>query len=148
MTVWLFTLRVVENSIHYVFIGCFYIFKICVWIFQYKWIPAWVKAISVKFHCCNLPKIHTEKPNLRVFRQNGGIANSEDPDRTAPLGALFALFAQTDLSKNLGSLRYSDFTLFSLMLYTWIKISILLVAILKIGWVLSRLSVQKNNGHT
>ena len=33
--------------------------------------------------CCNLPKIQTKRPNLRVFCQNGanGIANSEDPLR-------------------------------------------------------------------
>ena len=38
----------------------------------------------------------------------GGIANSVDPDQTAPLGAVWsgsALFAQTYLSENLGSLR-------------------------------------------
>ena len=38
-----------------------------------------------------------------------GIANSVDPDQTAPLGAVrsgCALFAQTYLSENLGSLRY------------------------------------------
>ena len=35
-----------------------------------------------------------------------GIANSVDPDQTAPLGTVW-LFAQTYLSKNLGSLRYS-----------------------------------------
>ena len=37
-----------------------------------------------------------------------GISNSIDPDQTAPLGAVwseFALFAQTYLSENLGSLR-------------------------------------------
>ena len=37
-----------------------------------------------------------------------GIANSVDPDQTAPLGSVWsgsALFAQTYLSKNLGSLR-------------------------------------------
>ena len=36
------------------------------------------------------------------------IANSVDPDQTAPLGAVWlgsTLFAQTGLSKNLGSLR-------------------------------------------
>ena len=44
--------------------------------------------------CCNLPKIKTKRPNLgpnlRVFRQKdaNGIANSEDPDQTAPLGAV------------------------------------------------------------
>ena len=37
-----------------------------------------------------------------------GIANNVDPDQTAPLGAVWswsALFAQTYLSENLGSLR-------------------------------------------
>ena len=37
-----------------------------------------------------------------------GIANSVDPDQTAPLVAVWsgsALFAQTYLSENLGSLR-------------------------------------------
>ena len=35
--------------------------------------------------CCNLPKIQTKRPNLRVFCQKdaNGIANSEDPDQTA-----------------------------------------------------------------
>ena len=38
-----------------------------------------------------------------------GMANSVDPDQTAPLGAVWsgcALFAQVYLSENLGSLRY------------------------------------------
>ena len=61
--------------------------------------------------CCTLPKLQTKRPNLILFCQNGadGIANSEDPDRTAPLGAVrsgSALFAQTFMSQNLGSLRY------------------------------------------
>ena len=37
-----------------------------------------------------------------------GIANSEDPDQTAPQGAVWsgsALFPQTNMSENLGSLR-------------------------------------------
>ena len=57
--------------------------------------------------CCNLPKIQTKKPNLSVFCQNdaNGIANSEDPDQTAPRGSGSALFAQNYLSENLGSLR-------------------------------------------
>ena len=39
---------------------------------------------------CNLPKIQTKKPNLKVFCQKdaNGIENSEDPDQTAPLGAV------------------------------------------------------------
>ena len=37
--------------------------------------------------CCNLPKILTKMPKLRVFYQNdaNGIANSEGSDQTAPL---------------------------------------------------------------
>ena len=38
-----------------------------------------------------------------------GMANSVDPDQTAPLGAVWsgsALFAQAYLSENLGTLRY------------------------------------------
>ena len=56
--------------------------------------------------CCNLPKIQEKRLNLKVFRQKdaNGIANSGDPDQTAPLGS--ALFAQSYLSENLGSLRY------------------------------------------
>ena len=40
--------------------------------------------------CCNPPKIQTKRPNLRVLHQNSenGIANSEDLDQTAPLGAV------------------------------------------------------------
>ena len=41
-----------------------------------------------------------------------GMANSVDPDQTAPLGAVWsgsALFAQAYLSENLGSLRYNQF---------------------------------------
>ena len=41
-----------------------------------------------------------------------GMANSVDPDQTAPLGAVWsgsALFAQAYLSENLGSLWYCHF---------------------------------------
>ena len=58
--------------------------------------------------CCNHPKLLT----LMCPNDAEGIANSVDPDQTAPLGAVrgavlsgSALFAQTCLSKNLGSLR-------------------------------------------
>ena len=39
--------------------------------------------------CCYLPYTQTKRPNLRIFCQKdaNGIANSEDPDQTAPLGA-------------------------------------------------------------
>ena len=39
------------------------------------------------------------------------IANSVDPDQTAPLGAVWsgsALFAQACVSENIGSLRYTQ----------------------------------------
>ena len=42
-----------------------------------------------------------------------GMANSVDPDQTAPQGGVwsgYALFAQTFLSENLGSLRYKSNT--------------------------------------
>ena len=43
-----------------------------------------------KLAVLNLPKIQTKKPNLRVFCQKDAnrIANSVDPDQTAPLGAV------------------------------------------------------------
>ena len=49
----------------------------------------------------------------KVMRPNDadGMANSVDPDQTAPLGAVWsgsALFAQAYLSENLGSLRYCN----------------------------------------
>ena len=74
---------------------------------KYRKVP---KFSDAKKLCCNLPKIQTKRPNLRVFHQKDAyeIANSEDPDMTAPLGAVLsgsALFAQTCLSENLRSLR-------------------------------------------
>ena len=76
--------------------------------YQYHKVP---KFLDTRKLCCNLPKIQEKRPNLRVFYQKDAnvIANSEDPDQTAP-GAVrsgSALFAQTYLSKNFGSLRYS-----------------------------------------
>ena len=40
--------------------------------------------------CCNAPKIQTKRPNIKVFphKDVNGIANSEDPDQTAPQGAV------------------------------------------------------------
>ena len=48
------------------------------------------KFSDTRILCCNLPKIQTKSPNLMVFLQKdaNGIANSEDPDQTAPLGAV------------------------------------------------------------
>ena len=54
---------------------------------DYRKVPKFSDTLKL---CCNLPKIQTKRPNLRVFCQNdaNGIANSEDPDQTAPLGAV------------------------------------------------------------
>ena len=54
--------------------------------------PPTVKFLNFRTpeSCCNLPKIHTKRPKLRVLHQNNanGIENSEDPDQTDPLGAV------------------------------------------------------------
>ena len=44
---------------------------------------------AIKF-CCNLPKIQTKRPNFTCFPQKAanGMTNSEDPDQTAPQGAV------------------------------------------------------------
>ena len=53
-----------------------------------------LQVSTVKFQNFRTPKIYlniqTKRPNLRVFCQNdaNGIANSEDPDQIAPLGAV------------------------------------------------------------
>ena len=54
---------------------------------NYRKVP---KFSDVKKLCCNLLNFQTKRPNLRVFCQNdaNGIANSEDPDQTASLGAV------------------------------------------------------------
>ena len=62
-------------------------------------------------NCCNHSKIWTMWLFHRVMSPNDadGMANSVDPDQTAPLGAVWsgsALFAQTCLSENLGKLWY------------------------------------------
>ena len=53
----------------------------------YRKVP---KFSDMRKLCCNLPKIQTKRPKLRVLYQNhaNGIANSEEPDQTAPLGAV------------------------------------------------------------
>ena len=62
-------------------------------------------------NCCNHFNIWTMWLYHRVMSPNDtdGMANSVDPDQTAPLGAVWSgsiLFAQAYLSENLGSLRY------------------------------------------
>ena len=60
--------------------------------------------------CCNHSKVWTMWLYHTLMSPNDadGMANSVDPDQTAPLGAVWsgsALFAQAYLSENLGSLR-------------------------------------------
>ena len=45
---------------------------------------------DIQTFCCKLPKIQTKRPNQRILcpKDANGIANSEDPDQTAPLGAV------------------------------------------------------------
>ena len=69
------------------------------------------KYSDTQKNCCNHSKIWTMWLYHRVMSPNDadGMANSVDPDQTAPLGAVWsgsALFAQTCLSENLGKLRY------------------------------------------
>ena len=53
----------------------------------YRKVP---KFSDAKKLCCNLHKIQGKSPNLWVFHKKDaiGIANSGDPDQTAPLGAV------------------------------------------------------------
>ena len=55
--------------------------------FSYRKVPKFWDAKKLR---CKLPKLQTKTINLREFRQKGanGVANSEDPDQTAPLGAV------------------------------------------------------------
>ena len=54
---------------------------------DYRKVP---KFSDTRNLCCNVPKIQTNRSNLRVFLQIDAkrIAKSEDPDQTAPLGAV------------------------------------------------------------
>ena len=54
--------------------------------YMYRKVPKFLEARN----WCNSPKIQTKRPNLKVFCQKhaNGIANSEDPDQTAPLEAV------------------------------------------------------------
>ena len=53
----------------------------------YRKVPKFSDARKLR---CNLPKMQEKSPNLRVLSQEDAnrIANSEDPDQTAPLGAV------------------------------------------------------------
>ena len=75
---------------------------------QYRKFPKYSDTQNI---CCNHSKIWTMWLYHRVMspKDADGMANSVDPDQTAPLGAVWsgsALFAQAYLSENLGSLWY------------------------------------------
>ena len=88
------------------------IFTVCIFWIHYCMVKPQCsnfRIITVKI-CCNQPKIWTKRLYQRVMhpKDAAGIAKSVDPD----LGAVWsgsALFAQTYLFENLGSLRYSIF---------------------------------------
>ena len=67
--------------------GLYVLYDVSCKLSVYRKIPKFSDARKL---WCNLPKTQTKRPNLRVFRQKdaNGIANSEDPDQTAPLGAV------------------------------------------------------------
>ena len=54
---------------------------------EYRKVP---KFLDAKKLCCNLPKIKQKRPNLMVFHKKDAnvVANSADPDETAPLRAV------------------------------------------------------------
>ena len=54
---------------------------------KYRKVPKFSDARKL---CCNLPQIKQRGKTLRIFHPKdvNGIANSEDPDQIAPLGAV------------------------------------------------------------
>ena len=57
---------------------CLHCNFLCIFLKYYHKVPKFSDARKL---CCNLPKIFRQK-------DANGIANSEDPDQTAPLGAV------------------------------------------------------------
>ena len=84
-------------------------FSMVFWQWQnYRTFPKYSDTQKI---CCNHSKIWTMWLYHRAMSPNGadGMANSVDPDQTAPLGAVWsgsALFAQAYLSENSRSLLY------------------------------------------
>ena len=80
---------------------------ICSFISKYRKFPKYSDTQQI---CCNHSKIWTMWLYHRVMSPNDadGMANSVDPDQTAPVWSGSALFALTCLSENLGKLRYTD----------------------------------------
>ena len=77
-----------DSSVSCLISQCFYLLEYSMNDFaEYRKVPKFSDANKLG---CNLPKIQEKRPNLRVFHQKDAdvIANSEDPDQTAPLGAV------------------------------------------------------------
>ena len=78
-----------------------------------------MRKVEIGIYCCLtadiltkvLQKCSLSSPLLNGLKYVYRIANSVDPDQTAPFG--YTVFAQTWLSENLGTLRYLQ-DLFSL----------------------------------
>ena len=87
-----------------IFVGVFLYWHIWFTHMHYRKFPKYSDTQQI---CCNYPKSWTRWLFLRVMHPKyaKGIANREDPDQTAPLGAVWsgtALFAQACPSENLG----------------------------------------------
>ena len=105
----------VTNFYEFVVIFCCCVWNLCTASWDplsknYRKFPTYSDTKNI---CCNHSKIWTMWLYHRVMSPNdaAGMANSVDPDQTAPLGAVWsgsALFAQAYLSENLRSLRYLE----------------------------------------
>ena len=74
-------------SVTQISLACHLRSYLCLSWLGYRKVPKFLDAKKLR---CKLPKIQTKKSNLRQFCQKGanGVANSEEPDQTAPLGAV------------------------------------------------------------
>ena len=96
--IWINSADTDQTGLNMFFTVCNFLFCIlCTVKFLNFWTPDNYAVIYLKF-----------KQRGKTLGDANGIADSEDSDQTAPLGAVWsgsALFAQTNLSKNLGTLR-------------------------------------------
>ena len=78
-----------QRLYQHVRVNVVYIVSASLWQFvlTYRKVPKFWEARNL---CWNLPKIQTDQ-TFQFFGQNdaNGIANSEDPDQTAPLGEVW-----------------------------------------------------------
>ena len=102
--------RTAYACLHWGHVHCKLLLSVCVCVCVCVYVCVCPKYSDTQKICCNHSKIWTMWCYHRVMSPNdaAGMANSVDPDQTAPLGAVWsgsALFAQAYLSENLGSLR-------------------------------------------